>query len=154
MVPLDSPYVFFTFLMFNSNIWHNSNFTRYKTLKFQWSWTGLSRVLSRSLKLKCHGTTGLPIYSFLLMFKSNILPNSVHFQDISFEISVTLTLTFKAIQCKIWRWHWALCAFLLMFKSNIWHNWDSWWDIRLHNLSDLEFDLSGHYRSSVLVSQA
>ncbi len=31
--------------------------------------------LSRSLKVKCEGGIGLPIYGFLLMFNSNIGPN-------------------------------------------------------------------------------
>ena len=31
--------------------------------------------LSRSLKVKCDGVIGLPIYGFLLMFNSNIGPN-------------------------------------------------------------------------------
>ncbi len=37
--------------------------------------------LSRSLKVKCNGI-GLYIYAFLLMFNSNIWPNSASLQDI------------------------------------------------------------------------
>ncbi len=36
----------------------------------------------------------------------------------------------------------SLFAFLLMFNSNIWPNSASLQDIRLQNLSDLQFDLS------------
>ncbi len=31
--------------------------------------------LSRSLKIKCHGVIGLPIYGFLLMINGNLGPN-------------------------------------------------------------------------------
>ncbi len=41
--------------------------------------------LSRSLKVKCEGAIGLPIYGFLLMFNSNIGPNRAPLRDISLQ---------------------------------------------------------------------
>ena len=41
--------------------------------------------LSRSLKVKCDSAIGLPIYGFLLMFNSDIWPNSDPLRDISFQ---------------------------------------------------------------------
>ena len=41
--------------------------------------------LLRSLKVKCHGVMGLPIYGFLLMFNSNIGPNKAPLRDISLQ---------------------------------------------------------------------
>ena len=38
--------------------------------------------LSGSLKVKCDGGTGLPIYAFLLMFNRNIWPNPAPLRDI------------------------------------------------------------------------
>ena len=38
--------------------------------------------LSRSFKVKCEGVIGLLIYGFLLMFNSNIWPNTAHLRDI------------------------------------------------------------------------
>ncbi len=38
--------------------------------------------LLRSLKVKCDDVIGLPIYAFLLVFNSNIWPNSAPLQDI------------------------------------------------------------------------
>ncbi len=58
--------------MVNSNIWPNSaplwdiRLCNLSDLDFD---------LSRSLKVKCEGANGLPIYGFLLMFNSNIVPN-------------------------------------------------------------------------------
>ncbi len=40
--------------------------------------------LSRSLKVKCDGI-GLSVYAFLLMFDSNIWPNSAPLRDIRFQ---------------------------------------------------------------------
>ena len=48
--------------------------------------------LSRSLKVKCDGVIGLPIYGFLLMFNSNIWPNSAPLLDISFQNLVDLDI--------------------------------------------------------------
>ncbi len=68
-------------LMLNSSIWCNSaplwdiSVQNISDLEFE---------LSRSLKVKCHGTTGLPIYGFLLIFNSNLWPNSAPVQDIRF----------------------------------------------------------------------
>ncbi len=39
--------------------------------------------LSRSIKVKCDGTIGVPIHGFLLMFNSNIGPNWAPLRDIS-----------------------------------------------------------------------
>ncbi len=41
--------------------------------------------LSRSLKVKCDGVIGLPIYGFLLMVNSNIWPNTAFLRDISLQ---------------------------------------------------------------------
>ncbi len=41
--------------------------------------------LSRSLNVKCDDAIGLPIYIFLLMFNSNIWPNSAPLQDINLQ---------------------------------------------------------------------
>ncbi len=41
--------------------------------------------LSRSLKVKCDSVIGLNIYAFLLMFNSNIYPNSALLRDIRFQ---------------------------------------------------------------------
>ncbi len=41
--------------------------------------------LSRSLKVKCEGAIGRPIYGFLLMFNNNIGPNSAPFRDIRIQ---------------------------------------------------------------------
>ncbi len=38
--------------------------------------------LLRSLKVKCDSVSGLPIYGFILMFNSNIWPDSAPLQDI------------------------------------------------------------------------
>ena len=38
--------------------------------------------LSMSLKVKCDDVIGLPTYTFLLMFNSNMWPNSAPLQDI------------------------------------------------------------------------
>ncbi len=41
--------------------------------------------LSRSLKVKCNRTNGLPIYASVLMFNSNMWPNSAPLQDIRLQ---------------------------------------------------------------------
>ena len=41
--------------------------------------------LSRSLKVKCNGAIGLPIYGFLLMFNSNIGPKMAPLLDINLQ---------------------------------------------------------------------
>ncbi len=52
--------------------------------------------LSMSLKVKCNSVIGLTIYALLLMFNSNIWPNSTPLQDIrksewlEFEIQVQM----------------------------------------------------------------
>ena len=74
----DFPHVVFT-LMFNSNIWLNS--APLQDIKLR-NFNDPEFDLTRSLKVKCHGTTGLPIYSFLLMFNGTIWLSSAPFQDI------------------------------------------------------------------------
>ncbi len=44
-----------------------------------------------------------------------------------------------------------ICGFLLMFKSIIWPNSAAIRDIRLQDLSDLDFDFQGDTRSNVMV---
>ncbi len=44
--------------------------------------SGLEFDLTRSLKVKCDYVIGLSLYAFLLMFNSNIWPNSALLQDI------------------------------------------------------------------------
>ncbi len=51
--------------------------------------------LSRSLKVKCESVIGLPIYAFLLMFNSNIWPNSAPLQDTRLRNLSDLDLTFQ-----------------------------------------------------------
>ncbi len=85
-------------LMFNSTIWPNSAPLRDIRLINR---SDLELDLSRSLKVKCYGNTGLLMYGFLL-FNSNAWPNSEPFQDI--RLSVTLTLTFQcySITPQVW----------------------------------------------------
>ncbi len=52
--------------------------------------------LSRSLKVKCESAIGFPIYGLLLVFNSNIVPNSASLQDIRLQIWLTLNLTFHS----------------------------------------------------------
>ncbi len=40
---------------------------------------------SMPLKVKCESVFGLPIHAFLLMFISNIWPNSATYWDIGFQ---------------------------------------------------------------------
>ncbi len=64
--------------MLNSNIWlfYDIRLRHLSDLEFD---------LSRSLKVKCDSVIGLPIYAFLLMFNSNILPNSAPLQDVRLQ---------------------------------------------------------------------
>ncbi len=80
--------------------------------------------LSRSLKVKCEGAIGLPIYGFLLMFHSNIGPNSAVFReirlrnlgDLDFDLSKSLKVNSNgAVRLPIY-------GFLLIFNSNIMSN--------------------------------
>ncbi len=57
----------------NGNIWPSSTPLRYINL------SDLDFGLSMSLKVKCDGAVGLPIYSFLSMFHINIWSNSAPF---------------------------------------------------------------------------
>ncbi len=51
--------------------------------------------LSRSLKVKCDSVIRLPIYAFILMFNSNIWPNSSPFQDKSLRNLSDLVFDFQ-----------------------------------------------------------
>ncbi len=72
-------------LMFNSKIWpYGLTQVLYKIavdIRLR-NLSDLELDLSRSLKVKCDSVIGLPIYAFLLMFNSNIWPNSALLQDI------------------------------------------------------------------------
>ncbi len=68
--------------MLNSNIGPNSAALR--DIRLQ-NIDDLDFDLSRSLKVKCDGAIGLPIYGFLLMVNSNIWPNTALLQDISLQ---------------------------------------------------------------------
>ncbi len=60
--------------LFHSNIWPcDTSLQNLSDLEFD---------LLRSLKVKCDSVIELPIYAFLLMFNSNIWPNSAPLQDI------------------------------------------------------------------------
>ncbi len=63
--------------MFNSNIWPNS--APLQDIRLQ-NLSDLEFYLLRSLKVKCDGVIGLPIYAFL--FNSNLWPISALLQDI------------------------------------------------------------------------
>ncbi len=112
------PYVVLT-LMFDSNVWPNSAPLRDITFRNS---IYPEFDLSRSLKAKCHGTTGLHIYSFLLMFNSNILFNSALFQNIrlwnlsylDFHLSKSNMMVPLALD---------IYDFLLVFNSNIRPHW-------------------------------
>ncbi len=56
--------------------------------------TDLQFELSRPLKVICDDVIELPIYAFLLMFNSNLWPNSAPSQDIRLR-NLTLNLTFQ-----------------------------------------------------------
>ncbi len=58
-------------LVFNSNIWHNSDPLRDTSLKIL---SALQLGLSRSLKVKAELVLGLPIYGWLLVFNSIVWP--------------------------------------------------------------------------------
>ncbi len=88
---------------------------------------------------------------FLLMFNSNIGPNSAplwdtRFQNVSdLDIHLSRPLNVKCNHTN----GLPIYAFLLMFNSNIGPNSAPLQDTKLQNLSDLDFDLS---RSNVMVS--
>ncbi len=57
----------------------------YKASKCEWPWIWPLKVaidVWRSLKVKCDDVIGLSLYAFLLMFNSNMWPNSAPLQDI------------------------------------------------------------------------
>ncbi len=99
--------------------------------------------LSRKLKVKCDGGTGLPIYDSLLVFNSNIWPNSAALQDISVsnlsDIDIDLSRSLKAKCDSVIGL--PIDGFQLMFNSNLWPNSAPLRDISFQNLSDLENDL-------------
>ncbi len=90
-------------------------------------------------------------YAFLLMFYSNLWPNSAPSQNIRprnlSDLEFYLLRSLKVRCDSVIRL--PISAFLSMFNSNIWPNSAPLHDIRLQNLSDLEFDLS---RSNVMMS--
>ncbi len=59
--------------MFNTNIGHS--YAPLRDTRLQ-NLGDLDFNLSRPLEVKCEGAIGLPIYGFLLIFNSNIGPNS------------------------------------------------------------------------------
>ncbi len=75
----------------------------------------------RALKVKCDDVIGLSLYAFLLMFNSNIWPNSAASQDVRLrnviDLEFDLSRSLK-IKCEgaigLPRY-----GFLLMFNSNI-----------------------------------
>ncbi len=48
-----------------------------------------------SLKVKCDGAIGIPIYGFLLMFNSNMAPNQGILRDIRFPNHGNLNFDFS-----------------------------------------------------------
>ena len=77
--------------------------------------------LSRSLKVKSDGVIKLPLYTFLLMFNSNLWPNSAplrnirleNLSDIDFYLSMSLKVKLdNATELPIY-------GFLLMVNNNI-----------------------------------
>ncbi len=98
---------------------------------------------SRSLKVKCDGGIGLPIYDFPLMFNYNIWPNSVALRDISLwnlsDLDIDLSRSFK-VKCNSVTGL-SIYAFLLMFNHNIWPNSAPLPHRRFQNVSDLDTDL-------------
>ncbi len=77
--------------------------------------------LSRSLKVKCDGAIGFPIYGFLLMLNSNIGPNYAPLRDIRLlnlgELDFDLSRSLK-VKCDS-AIGLPLYGFLLMINSNI-----------------------------------
>ena len=77
--------------------------------------------LSRSLKVKCESAIGLLIYGFLLVFNSNIGPNSAPLQDIrlrnfgdlEFDLSRSLKIRCGSVIGL------PIYGFLLVVNSNI-----------------------------------
>ncbi len=88
------------------------------------------------------------MYAVLLMFNSNLWPNSAPSQNIrarnlsDLDLDLIQSLKVKCdsvIGLPIY-------VFLLMFKNNIWPNSASLQYFRLQNLSDIEFDLSRSHK--------
>ncbi len=81
--------------------------------------------LSRSLKVKCDVTSGLPIYDILLIFYSSIGPNSASLRDIILRNFGDLDLDLSRppkVKCD-GAILLPICGFLFMFNSNIWPNY-------------------------------
>ncbi len=126
-----------------TNIWPNSATLRDISL---WYLSDLDIDLSRSLKVKCDSVIGLPIFDFLLMFNSNIWPETAPLRDIRLRSLSDLEFDFSRslkVKCDSVIGL-PIYAFLLMFNtnSNIWLSSAPLQDIRLWNLSDLQFHLS------------
>ncbi len=110
--------------------------------------------LLRSLKVKCDGDFGHPIYHVLSVFNSNIWPNSAALQNISLwnpnDLATDLSRSFK-VKCDSVIGL-PIYAFLLRLNSNIWPNSAPLQDTKLRNLSDLTLTFQCHSRSNVMVS--
>ena len=134
------------------NMAYLCSFIGYKPSKSEWPWH-----LPFKVNVKCKQAFGLPIYAFLVMFNSNIWPNSAPLRHIKLQNLSDFDLS---------RSLWMKCdsvigppppppkyAFLLMFNINTWPNFAPLRDmgllnflkrkvISLPNLSDLYIYLS------------
>ncbi len=128
-------------LMFNSNIWPILAHLQHINIQHL---NDLDFYLSRSLKVKCDCGIWLPIYGFLLVLIVTYGPNQLLVRYKPSKSEWSWHWPFKVTQGQTWSCHWTPCiyAFLLMFNSNLWPYSVPLQDIRLQNLSDLEFDLS------------
>ncbi len=120
MVPLDSSYMISYCVIITMSYKIVSFFARYKTSNLSKLAFGLSTCLR---SLKCDGAIRLPIYDFLLIFNSNICPNSVPLWDITHQnmSDCDLPRSLKVecdggIEVTIY-------DFILEFHSNIWPNY-------------------------------
>ena len=112
---LDSPYVV-SYWRFISNIW--PNLVPLRDIRLQ-NHSDLDVDLSRSLKVRCDGAIGLPIYGFLLTVNSNIWSNSAHLRDIRFwnlsdlDLSRSLKVKYEGVTGL------PIYAFLLMVNTDL-----------------------------------
>ncbi len=81
MMQLDSPYMI-SYKYLIVMVWPNSVILLYARLQ---NLTEFAFDLSMSSKVKCDGVSGFPIYDFLLVFNSNIWPNSAPLRDMSLQ---------------------------------------------------------------------
>ncbi len=79
----------------------------------------LNSDLPRTLKVKCDGGTGPPIYDFLLVFNSNIAPNSAPLRDMGLQnlsdLDFDLSRSLK-VKCD------CLIGLHIWFPTNIYSN--------------------------------